>query len=257
VTKIPPTTMPASRSGNGNSEEERIRSGLLRHVRAAAAQHRRLPGEFDLAAELGCSRVQLRQALADLDRMQVVRRRQGAATVVDQVGLRLNVRLEEQFDHADLLARLGYEVDVETLAHRPIATLTEKVADLLDVPTDTPAVSVRRRWYADGVPAMVADDILLLPPGADDAPEGSLFDAAASLWGESVVWEITTPNATGADEEFAALLGLAERSPLLVFETVGMGPKGRRIFYALEHHRPDLVHYSVVRTVRPPWRTGS
>src|ERR1700736_6649243 len=89
------------------ADEERIRRGLLRRVREAAAEHRRLPGEFDLAAELGCSRVQLRQALADLDRMQVVRRRQGAATVVDQVGLRLNVRLEEQFEHAELLARLG------------------------------------------------------------------------------------------------------------------------------------------------------
>jgi len=239
------------------SEEDRIRGGLLRHVRAAAAQHRRLPGEFDLAADLGCSRVQLRQALADLDRLQVVRRRQGAATVVDQVGLRLAVRLEEQFDHADLLARLGYEVAVETLAHQPVSTLTATVADLLDVPKDTPAISVRRRWYADGVPAMVADDILILPPGATDAPMGSLFDAAASLWGESVVWEITTPNATGADQELAQLLSLEERAPLLVFETVGIGPKGRRIFYALEHHRPDLVQYSVVRTVRPPWRTGT
>jgi GntR family transcriptional regulator len=238
-------------------DEERIRSGLLRRVREAAAEHRRLPGEFDLAAELGCSRVQLRQALADLDHLGVVRRRQGAATVVDQVGLRLNVRLEEQFDHADLLSRLGYEVAVETLAREPVTTLAEKIADLLDVPKDTPAISVRRRWHADGTPAMVADDVLLLPPGAHDAPEGSLFDAAASLWGESVVWEITTPNAVGADEELAELLGVAERSPLLVFETVGMGPRGRRIFYALEHHRPDLVHYSVVRTVRPPWRTGS
>jgi DNA-binding GntR family transcriptional regulator len=239
------------------SNEDRIRSGLLRRVREAAAEHRRLPGEFDLAAELGCSRVQLRQALADLDRMQVVRRRQGAATVVDPIGLRLNVRLEEQYDHADLLARLGYEVEVETLSRKPIATLSEKVADLLDVPTATRAISVRRRWIADGEPAMVADDIILLPPGVDDAPEGSLFDAAASLWGDSVVWEVTTPNATGADEELAGLLSLEVRSPLMVFETVGMAAKGRRIFYALEHHRPDLVHYSVVRTVRPPWRTGS
>jgi GntR family transcriptional regulator len=255
VTKVAPARASAAR--DGNAEEERIRSALLRRVREAAAQHRRLPGEFDLAAELGCSRVQLRQALADLDRLQVVRRRQGAATVVDHVGLRLNVRLEEQFDHADLLSRLGYEVEVETLARKSIATLTEKVADLLDVPTDTRAISVRRRWTADGVPAMVADDILLLPPGADDAPEGSLFDAAASLWGDSVVWEITTPGATAADGELAELLRLEERSPLLVFETIGMGARGRRIFYALEHHRPELVQYSVVRTVRPPWRTGS
>jgi GntR family transcriptional regulator len=127
------------------------------------------------------------------------------------------------------------------------------VADLLDVPKDAPAISVRRRWYADGMPAMVADDILLLPPGAYDAPEGSLFDAAASLWGEPVVWEVTTPSAAAADARLAALLGLAEQSPLLVFETVGMGTRGHRIFYALEHHRPDLVSYSVVRTVRPPW----
>jgi GntR family transcriptional regulator len=252
MTAVPPTARPASRGGN--ADEERIRSGLLRRVREAAEQDLRLPGEFDLAAGLGCSRVQLRLALADLERMGVVRRRQGAATVVDPVGLRLNVRLEEQFEHADLLSRLGYEVHVEILARKPIATLTEKVADLLDVPKDTPAVSVHKRWSADGVPAMVAEDILLLPPGADDVPEGSLFDAAASLWGESVVWEITTLSATAASGELAEVLRLPEQSPLMVFETVGMAARGRRIFYALEHHRPDLVHYSVVRTVRPPGR---
>jgi GntR family transcriptional regulator len=250
---MPPNAAVAARGGS--TEEERIRSGLLRRVREAAAGHRPLPGEFDLAAELGCSRVQLRQALADLDRIGVVRRRQGAATVVDQVGLRLNVRLEEQFDHADLLSRLGYEVRVEFLGHQPVARLTEHVADLLGVPADTPAVSVLKRWIADGVPAMVAQDILLLPPGVDDVPDGSLFDAASSVWGEPVVWEVTTPNAMAADERMARLLGLDQGSPLLVFETVGMGTRGRRIFYALEHHLPNLVSYSVVRTVRPPWST--
>jgi GntR family transcriptional regulator len=235
------------------AEDGRIRRGLLRRVREAAAEHRRLPGEFDLAAELGCSRVQLRQALADLDRMQVVRRRQGAPTVVDQLGLRLSVRLEEQLEHTELLTRLGYEARVEVLGHEPLPRLSEHVADLLDVPADTPAVRVLKRWIADDAPAMVAEDILLLPPGADDVPDSSLFDAAARLWGEPVVWEVTTPGAAAADKHLARLLSLPEHSPLLVFETVGMGARGRRIFYALEHHRPDLVRYSVVRTVRPPW----
>ena len=53
--------------------EERIRRALLRRVRAATAQDGRLPGEFDLAAELGCSRVQVRQALADLGRSGLIR----------------------------------------------------------------------------------------------------------------------------------------------------------------------------------------
>lgn len=236
-------------------DEDRVRQGLLRHVREAAAEHRRLPGEFDLAAEIGCSRVQLRQALADLDRMQVVRRRQGAATVVDQLGLRLSVRLEEQHEHTELLTRLGYQARVETLGHEPVTRLTEHVADLLGVPADTPAVRVCKRWMADDTPAMVAEDILLLPPGAGDVPDSSLFDAAAGLWGESAVWEVTTPGAVAADPRLAGLLGLPEGSPLLVFETVGLVTRGRRIFYALEHHRPDLVSYSVVRTVRPPWST--
>ncbi len=235
------------------AEDGRVRRGLLRRVREAAAEHRRLPGEFDLAAELGCSRVQLRQALADLDRMQVVRRRQGAATVVDQLGLRLSVRLEEQLEHTELLTRLGYEARVEVLGHQPLPRLTEHVADLLDVPPDTPAVRVLKRWVADDVPAMVAEDILLLPPGVADVPDSSLFDAAARVWGEPVVWEVTTPGAAAADPRLAGLLSLPEQAPLLVFETVGMGTRGRRIFYALEHHRPDLVSYSVVRTVRPPW----
>jgi DNA-binding GntR family transcriptional regulator len=248
MTGIPPTAARAD-----SQDEDRIRRGLLRHVREAAAEHRRLPGEFDLAAELGCSRVQLRQALAELDRMQVVRRRQGAATVVDQLGLRLSVRLEQQLEHTELLTRLGYEARVEILGHEPVARLTEHVADLLGVRADTPAVRVVKRWIADDVPAMVAEDILLLPPGVRDVPDSSLFDAAAGLWGEPLVWEVTTPSATAADARLGELLGLPEQSPLLVFETVGMGTRGRRIFFALEHHRPDLVSYSVVRTVRPPW----
>jgi DNA-binding GntR family transcriptional regulator len=252
ATTAPATTAPAARGAT--PDEERIRSALLRRVRAVTAQDRRLPGEFDLAAELGCSRVQVRQALADLDRSGLIRRRQGAATVVDPVGLRLNVRLEEQFDYADLLARLGYEVGVEILESSRITALTSHVAGLLDVPARTPAVRVRRRWTADGVPAMVAEDILLLPSGEGQVPEEPLFHAAATLWGEPVVWEITTPSAA-ADGALAALLGLPEQSPLMVFETVGMVAGGRRIFYALEHHKSDLVHYSVVRTVRPPWHT--
>jgi GntR family transcriptional regulator len=253
MTGAPATTAPAARGGT--ADEERIRSALLRRVRAATGQDRRLPGEFDLAAELGCSRVQVRQALADLDRSGLIRRRQGAATVVDPVGLRLNVRLEEQFDYADLLARLGYEVGVEILESSRITALTSHVAGLLDVPARTPAVRVRRRWTADGAPAMVAEDILLLPPGEGQVSEEPLFRAAATLWGEPVVWEITTPSAAAADGALAALLGLPEQSPLMVFETVGMVAGGRRIFYALEHHKSDLVHYSVVRTVRPPWHT--
>lgn len=238
----------------GQVEEERIRSGLLRHVRQAAAADRKLPGEHELAAAVGCSRPQLRQALADLERAQVLRRRQGAATVVDPVGLRLSVRLEDQFDHTALLTRLGYETDAQELGAGPVQ-LSEHVAGLLDVPVSTPAARTLRRWNADGVPAMVAEDILLLPPDTEEVPPGSVFDAAAALWGESMVWEVATVTAAAVDPTTAQRLDLPVGAPVLVMEMVGLSATGRRTFYTLEHHRPDLVQYSVVRTVRPPWRT--
>lgn len=239
---------------SAQAEDERIRSGLLRHVRLAAAGDRKLPGEHELAAAVGCSRPQLRQALADLERAQVLRRRQGAATTVDPVGLRLSVRLEDQFDHTSLLTRLGYTVDAQELGTEPV-TLTEHVAGLLDVPVGSPAVRTLRRWNADGAPAMVAQDILLLPAGTTDLPTGSVFDAAAALWGESMVWEVATVTAAAVDPVTAAHLELPVGSAALVLEMVGLSASGRRTFYTLEHHRPDLVQYSVVRTVRPPWRT--
>ena len=225
---------------------------ILRIVRHAAETGTPLPNEYDLAERLGCGRQQVRHALGALETAGVIRRRQGTPTTVDPMGLQMSVRLEDQFEHTELLARLGYEATVEIL-ETEIALLPGRVAALLGVERDAPAVRTRKRWAADGRPVMLADGYLLVPDREERALPDSVFSAASALWGEPIIWDVTTPGAVALDAERAALLGMPEGAAVLTLELVGVAASGRRLFHAIEHHDPSVVQYSLVRSVRPPW----
>ena len=232
--------------------EDPVHRALLRIVRHAAETGTPLPNEYDLAERLGCGRQQVRHALGALETAGVIRRRQGTPTTVDPMGLQMSVRLEDQFEHTELLARLGYEATVEIL-ETEIALLPARVAALLGVERDAPAVRTRKRWAADGRPVMLADGYLLVPDREERALPDSVFSAASALWGEPIIWDVTTPGAVALDAERAALLGMPEGAAVLTLELVGVAASGRRLFHAIEHHDPSVVQYSLVRSVRPPW----
>ncbi|MBN9632641.1 MAG: GntR family transcriptional regulator [Actinobacteria bacterium] len=232
--------------------ESRLHNELLREVREAAAANSPLPGELELTSRLGCTRQQLRNALAELERQGILRRRQGAPTTVDHVGLRMSVRLEDQFEHTVLLSRMGYQAGVEILASQ-VERLPADVAALLDVPEGSPALRSVKRWRADGQPAMLASGYLLLPDFEERELDESVFTAVTQVWNESLVWEVATPGAEALDPERASLLERPVGTPVLTFELIGVSVSGRRLFYAFEHHLPEVVRYSFARSVRPPW----
>lgn len=229
-----------------------IQLRLLRLARESAEHRLPLPGELELIRRLGCTRQQLRNALAVLERLGIVRRRQGAVTTVDPIALRMSVRLEEQFEHTDLLNRLGYTAAVEALSSETIV-IPGHIAALLELPEDTRIASMRKRWRADGRVAMVAHNSLPLPEDAEIDAAESVFDAIARLHGEAVVWEVTTPGIHVLDSELAEQFERDPGEPVMTFEFVGIGASGRRLLHSMEYHDASLVQYSVVRTARPPW----
>ncbi len=231
----------------------RVQHELLRFVREAAHSSAPLPGELELTSRLGCTRQQLRNAMSDLEAQGIVRRRQGTVTTVDPIALRLSVRLEEQFEHAELLDRLGYRSEVETLsAHR--GTLGADIGAVMELRPTMPAITVRKRWRADGAVAMIADDVVPLDTEVEHDPSESIFSVAARVWGEPVIWEVSTPGVATLDADLATLFERPAGTPVLTFEIVGIGASGRRLMHSVEYHDPDIVSYSLVRTVRPPWR---
>ncbi|GAA1705306.1 hypothetical protein GCM10009808_24080 [Microbacterium sediminicola] len=236
----------------GDPEAMRVLHGLLRFVREAALAHTPLPGELDLTARLSCTRQQLRNAMSELEAQGIVRRRQGSVTTVDPIALRLSVRLEEQFEHVDLLNRLGYRAEVEELSSET-TTLGPTVAAVMEMPENAPAIQVRKLWRADGAVSLVATDIVPLPGPASPVKNESVFALAARLWGEPVVWEVTTPGVAVLDDALAELFERPVGTPVMTLELIGIGASGRRLLHSLEYHDPDIVTYSLVRTVRPPW----
>jgi len=237
------------------TEEERILSGVLRHVREAAqVSHATLPGELKLAKWLNCSRQQVRHALAQLEDQGIVKRSQGAATIVDPLALRLSARFESRVDYSEVLARMGYTPSVEVL-EQELIPLPPDIATLLTPEASDTAVRVVRRWYADGQPAMVAEHTLPIPAGAEPVfpTTNSVFEAAHSLWGDDVAWEVVTAGVSKLDQKHAELLALAPDSVAKTWEVVGVTLSGQRIFHSFEHHHPDLVMYSFIRSIRAPW----
>ncbi|MFT4307604.1 MAG: GntR family transcriptional regulator [Microbacterium sp.] len=241
----------------GDPAHMRVQHGLLRFVREAAARRAPLPGEHELTARLGCTRQQLRNAMSALEAQGIVRRRQGTVTTVDPIALRLSVRLEEQAEHGELLDRLGYRAEIELLEART-TTPSPEAAAAMELAESTPAIFVRKRWRADGTVAMIADDLLAFASGKTPDltsfdPASSVFAEAVAIWGEAIIWEVSTPGIATLTAELAELFEKPEATPVMTLETIGIGASGRRLLHSVEYHDPSIVSYSLVRAVRPPW----
>ncbi|WP_382304290.1 GntR family transcriptional regulator [Herbiconiux sp. UC225_62] len=244
---------------------EVLRRGVLAIAREVSTTGGALPGEHELARRLDANRPQVRRVLAQLEQQGIVRRHQGAATTVDPIALQMTVRLEEQLEHRELLDRLGYEPGVELLGQERIE-LASPLTEVLGAPALSPAIRARKRWTADGRPAMLAENVLLLPGSTDEhgtpgVPVGddpidagrSIFALVEELWREPVVWEVATPGVENVAEPHATLLGLEPGAACMTFTIVGVLRSGRRVFHAFERHNPAIVQYSVVRRFPEPW----
>lgn len=237
------------------TEEERVLSGVLRYVRESANNGTNLDGELKLADLLSCTRQQVRQALAQLERQGIVTRRQGAATTVDPVALQLSARFDALTEYGEVLALMGYSPSVEVLDAQ-LVPMPTKIAPLLVDDADDTVARIRLRWYADDDPIMYAEYTIALPAGTNDPhidAGTTVFDIVREQWGEPVSWEIVTAGVDELTTKQAVPLHLEAGGISKMWQVVGVTSSGRRVYHSLQHHHPDRVLYSFVRTIREPW----
>lgn len=240
------------------TERERVLSGVLRRIRESVESGKPLPGEIPLSDRLGCSRQEVRRALAVLEQQGIVRRSQGTKTTVDPLALRLSARFDARVEYSEVLARMGYTASAEVISSER-QKIDNKTAALLTPEAGSECIRVRLRWFADDRPAMVGLYTLPLPPRYTGrfSPTESIFDSARDIWGEDIAWEIVTAGVSVLDVASADWLALAEGGVAKHWEVVGVTLTGRRILHSEETHHPDLLTYSFVRTIRPPWAVES
>ncbi len=221
----------------------RIRSGEL-------PAGTRLPGERELAATLGVSRMTVRQALGGLERDGLVRRvvgRSGGTFVHERA---IERRPAEVAGLSAELRRQGVDAGARVVSacEQPAG---RREAEALGLPEGAPLVVVVRVRLANGLPLAVECSSLparLFPGLADHDLEGSLYDLMRERFGRAPVRSIERLQPVGARAADARALGVRRGAPILLVERVAFGADGTALEFARDRFRGDRTHIVIEST---------
>jgi len=202
-----------------------------------------IPSEVELAARFKVSQGTVRKAIDELAAENLVMRRQGKGTFVSTH--------HEERAHFRFL-RLVPDAGVP---HHPDNRILDvvrqsasvEVAQLLELKVGDPVIYVRRLMSFDSVPTILEElwlpDALFKGLTAErlDQYKGPMYGLFESEFGTRMIRATEKIRAVGADAGAAALLGVAEATPLLCAERVSFtyGDKAvelRRGLYLTAHH---------------------
>ncbi len=132
-----------------------VRASLRRRIESGAWRAgEQIPPEPVLMQEFGVSRGTVRQAIDTLVRHGMLQRQQGRGTFVNRPPVAAG--LGDFFHFLEDLRLRGFAIELR-LIRRTIAPADDVVARLLDVPVDTPLVTIRRLVLLDGEPFRLDD----------------------------------------------------------------------------------------------------
>jgi len=190
----------------------------------------RLPAERDLVRTFGVSRATIRQALADLARRGLVRRRQGSGTYVAEPPVAADITAS--FSISSALRARGLRLTTRLLASE-IVEAERAVAQDLGLLPGAPVVRIERLRTVESEPLIleVAHVPVALFPGIEreDATGRSLYDILASTYGRPVASATETIEPVILTARESDLLGVAPNAPALLVRRVTFDRDGTRV----------------------------
>jgi GntR family transcriptional regulator len=215
----------------------------------------RIPSERALAEQFGLSRVTVRQALQELEVLDLVEV-DGGVRWAKALGRRAedlspaSSSIEEGasglVSFSNLAAANGLTTTSVVLKNvtRP-STLDE--ADLLGIAPGAPVVDLVRLRQLDGIPTLI--DFSLLPEavapgiGKHDFTTASLYQTFAEAYGLNAASADCIIEAKGATDEIAGHLGLPPGAPVLVIDQKTFGDNRRIIQWCRSVYRGDRYRF--------------
>ena len=224
----------------------------------------RIPGEPQLANEIGISRATLREALRMLVSDGLLDRRHGIGTFVVRVPApQIERGIDELFSLGSAIEQLGYvpgtgEHNVAVEAGSAVIT------DELRQPRGTQVVHLTRVRLADGRPVILCDDYFVADVVPDRlTPEqleaevvslGSLygwFDQHLGLPIDSALTHIEPVAATATIQK---ALEVPRGTPLLRLRQTHYTADGRPVLYSENVHNSNVIQFHVQRRRPQPGR---
>jgi GntR family transcriptional regulator len=201
-------------------------AAALEHEIAAGrwATGTRIPSEPELCKQFGISRSVVRQALQRLEQEGLILRRKGFGTFVAETRPRSWLLQSSDGFFQDEVDRHGRRVTSRIL-RLEVAPLPNWASDALDLPEDSPGVTMERlRWLDDQVALHVSDHLperlATTVLGLEDDPSESLYERLKRLEGLEVSGGRRVVEAAAAGPKLARLLEVERGDPLAFIESV-------------------------------------
>jgi GntR family histidine utilization transcriptional repressor len=177
----------------------------------------RIPFEYELSAQYGCSRMTVNKALSQLAKAGLIERRRRSGSFVSQP--KSQAAILEIHDIKTEVQALGLPYRYELLG-RTMRRATAGDRERLGLAGPSPVIALACRHFAGARPFCHEDRVISL--AAVPEAEGEAFQASApGRWlVDRVPWSVAEHRirASGADASIVALLDIEAGAPCLVVE---------------------------------------
>jgi GntR family transcriptional regulator len=183
----------------------------------------RIPSESELSEELGVSRATIRTALAKLAANGFILRKQGDGTYVNEHVREASAHFGNLWDLAELISGNGYNPSIQFLSmkRRPA---TEKEALILALEVGEELICLRRLFYADQQPVILADNAipfsLLCEPLETIDGKLHIRDIFDLYFHQKITFVMTDIRSVVMEADAQEFLGGAAGSPILQLQTI-------------------------------------
>ena len=244
---------PEVERGTGVPAHVQIERWLLESISSGEMEPGdRLPGERELSARLGVSRMTLRQALATLEHVGVLVRvpgRSGGAFVADP---RVECDLTGLAGFTEQMRRAHLQAEARVLLAETVPA-PRSVAAALKTSVGAPVHEVVRVRSAGQSPVALERSFFPALPGfLDEDLGGSLYTLLADRYDLEPRTAVEHLDPVIARSDEAAELGVEPGTPLMLIERTAYAAAGEPVEFARDLFRADRVRISVRSGVSAP-----
>jgi GntR family transcriptional regulator len=229
--------------------QDDIYNQLLDFIRLWNEKSDKLPPEDELAADLGISRVKLRDILAVLEAHGYINRKKGVGTIINRCLLKEPARLDIDAIYEETVTASGFQAHTLVRRLQYLSNTPASVSEQLNILPDAPTYFVEKVVFADEIPAIILQDYIL--PKYYNQNNIDMRILAKSTFSfvqnyskdvlESLVVHV---DAISAEGHVAKELQLSEGSPLLCLTSTGYSFHSVPILCSIEYHNTKILPYS-------------
>ena len=183
----------------------------------------KLPSESELSQEFDVSRATIRTVLARMAAEGLILRKQGDGTYVNEHIRDVNTHLGGLWEFSRLIENSGYQPSINSLSITQRAS-TEHEAHLLDIQPGDEVLSLKRLFFADEDPVILATNVIpyaRIDPTAGE-PDGRLriHEFIQRYCHRKIAYAVSDVRAGMADNDISDILNWQPGSPLLKIEII-------------------------------------